>query len=387
MEETTAVVYATDDEEDVLGVKDLLERQGITCALLMRSDNYLFGPGILNDGLPRLAGRYAIQVSPEDIERSTTLIEEGRSLTVAEAPTSVPGVTQSSTKTAGASSDGGKVSAARPAGLLESIVFVVVFAAAAFAISWALHLVGFRFRLAATVDMFVRIAAFYVVAAVIKNRLHRPALDMANLAPAPFGTFALTVLGYIGIFLLLPPIDDFLARAIPFYERSIQIAQRLYVASDVVGTLLRSSLVTPILEETLFRGIVFAGLSRHHRLSTALVVSSLIFALYHLNPAQFLGPLLSGLLFAAAYHRSASLLPCFLGHALNNFVWFVSSFYHSVSNPEKWLFDLDPSLDVPRIIVGAAILILSVAVLLHSTRKSDNRSSEDKAVAPGSSAI
>jgi membrane protease YdiL (CAAX protease family) len=210
---------------------------------------------------------------------------------------------------------------------------------------------------------------------------------MASLSPAPFGTYALTVLGYIGIFLLLPPINDYLGRVFPFYEHSVQSLQRLYVANDVVGTLLRSSLVTPVLEETLFRGIVFAGLARRYRLSTALVVSSLIFALYHHNVAQVLGPLLSGLLFAAAYQRFASLLPCFLGHALTNFVWFISSFYHSLSNPERRLFNLDPSLDVPRIIVGGIVLSLSVALLLCSTRKKESGSSDTNRMALGSSAI
>jgi membrane protease YdiL (CAAX protease family) len=197
---------------------------------------------------------------------------------------------------------------------------------------------------------------------------------MASLVPGPFSTYALTVAGYLGIFLLLPPVDGFLAQAFPFYERSIQIAQRLYVSNDVVGTLLRSSFVGPVLEETLFRGVIFAGLARNYRLSTALVASSLIFALSHYNPAQFIGPLLSGLLFAAAYQRTSSLLPCFLGHGLNNFVWFLSSFSRSISHSERALLHLDPSLDVPRIMVGAIVLALSLAVLLRPRRNKSNGS-------------
>ncbi len=374
MEETTAVVYAADDEEDILRVRDLLEREGITCALIMRSDNYLYGPGILNEGLRLLAGKYAIQVHPDDEERSLALIEESQSPTVTEAPAGAAAVPQSSKETPWASTSAETAPVARPARLIESIVFAATFIVAAFGIGEALILVGFRFRLWATVDIFVRIAAFMIVAAVIKNRLHRPALDMASLVPGPLSTYALTVAGYLGIFLLLPPIDGFLAQAFPFYERSIQIAQRLYVSSDVVGTLLRSSFVSPVLEETLFRGVIFAGLTRNYRLSTALVASSLVFALSHCNPAQFIGPLLSGLLFAAAYQRTSSLLPCFLGHGLNNFAWFLSSFSRSISHSERALFHLDPSLDVPRIIVGAMVLALSLAVLLRPRRNKNNGS-------------
>lgn len=387
MEETTAVVYAADDEEDILRVRDLLEREGIACALIMRSYNYLYGPGILNEGLPLLAGKYVIQVHPADEERSLALIEGGQSPVVAEEPASSPAMPQPSTEAPGASSSAETAPVARPARLVESIVFAAIYLVAAFAIGETLVLVGFRFRLWATVDIFVRIAAFMIVAAVIKNRLHRPALDMASLVPGPLSTYALTVAGYVGIFLLLPPVDEFLAQAFPFYERSIQIAQRLYVSSDVVGTLLRSSFVTPVLEETLFRGVIFAGLALNYRLSTALVASSLIFALSHHNPAQFIGPLLSGLLFAAAYQRSSSLLPCFLGHGLNNFVWFLSSFSRSISHSERALFHLDPSLDVPRIIVGAIVLALSVAVLLRSRRNKNNGSGGHDRISLGAGAI
>ena len=215
MEETTAVVYAADDEEDILRVRDLLEREGITCALIMRSDNYLYGPGILNEGLPLLAGKYAIQVHPDDQERSLALIEDGQSPTVTEAPAGAAAVPQPSKETIGASSSTETPPVARPARLVESIVFAAIFLVAAIGISEALYLVGFRFRLWATVDIFVRIAAFMIVAAVIKNRLHRPALEMAALVPGPLSTYALTIAGYVGIFLLLPLLMGFLLTLSP----------------------------------------------------------------------------------------------------------------------------------------------------------------------------
>jgi membrane protease YdiL (CAAX protease family) len=388
VEETTAVVYAGDDEDDILSVKDLLEREGIACSLIMRSENYLYGPGILNEGMPLLAGKYVIRVPVEDEQRSLELIEHLQTPAMGEASDSTHITLRPSTEMLSASSAAETVPVARPARLVESIVFAAIFPAAAFAIIWALYLLGFSFRLRATVDIFVRIAAFMIVAAVIKSRLHRPALEMASLVPGPPATYVLTLAGYIGIFLLLSPVDRFLAQAFPFYERSIQVAQRLYVSSDVVGTLLRSSFVTPVLEETLFRGVIFAGLARNYRLPTALVASSLIFALYHHNPAQFIGPLLGGLLFAAAYHRSSSLIPCFLGHGLNNFVWFVESFYRSFSHSERGLFEVDSSLDVPRVIVGTLVLALSVAVLLGTRSNKNHGPGGDKSLDKvGTSAI
>ena len=188
-------------------------------------------------------------------------------------------------------------------------------------------------------------------------------------------------------FCCCPPLMSFLLTLSPSMSARSKLLKGSTFQATLLERYLRSSFVTPVLEETLFRGVIFAGLARNHRLSTALIASSLIFALFHHNPAQFIGPLLSGLLFAAAYQRSCSLLPCFLGHGLNNFVWFLSSFYHSISHSERALFHLDPSLDVPRIIVGAIVLALCVAVLLRSKRNKDKGSGGNSRVGLEASAI
>ena len=108
-------------------MKELLEREGVACELVMRSDNYLYGPGILNDGLPLIAGRYAIQVRPEDEEHSLELIEGGQSPMTEELAAETP-------QRSGEAPEAEKVSVARPARLLEAIVFVAIFLAALFAI-------------------------------------------------------------------------------------------------------------------------------------------------------------------------------------------------------------------------------------------------------------
>lgn len=65
----------TDDENDAIRARDLLEKKGISCAIAMRSDNYLFWPNILNDGVPLLGGKYVIQVPPDDVDRSLTIMD------------------------------------------------------------------------------------------------------------------------------------------------------------------------------------------------------------------------------------------------------------------------------------------------------------------------
>ena len=76
----------------------------------------------------------------------------------------------------------------------------------------------------------------------------------------------------------------------------------------------------PIIEEALFRGIIVGGLLAHRSKYQAAIWSAILFGIYHLNPAQFPVAFILGLVFAWWIIQTGSLLPCLLGHALNNFL-------------------------------------------------------------------
>ena len=73
------------------------------------------------------------------------------------------------------------------------------------------------------------------------------------------------------------------------------------------GILLEASvygLYMPFIEEMLFRGILFSRLYRLSGRVTAAALSSLIFGLYHWNPAQGVYAFVMGLVFALAYEKT-----------------------------------------------------------------------------------
>jgi len=84
------------------------------------------------------------------------------------------------------------------------------------------------------------------------------------------------------------------------------------------GSILALVIVAPVTEELLFRGLILRGFLSHYRVHTALVTSALLFGLFHLNPWQFVHTTAIGLLFAWWFLKTRSLIPCILGHALNN---------------------------------------------------------------------
>ena len=79
-----------------------------------------------------------------------------------------------------------------------------------------------------------------------------------------------------------------------------------------------------ILEEVIFRGLLFKALCKDN-LKTAVIISSVTFGIGHivnlLNGADFLPTLLqiiyataAGFLFTILFHRSGTLIPCIITH-------------------------------------------------------------------------
>ena len=82
------------------------------------------------------------------------------------------------------------------------------------------------------------------------------------------------------------------------------------------------------LEEVIFRGLLFRAMEKDN-LKKAIIVSSLTFGIGHIvnlfNGADFIPTLMQigyaisiGYLFVIIFHKSKSLIPCILAHALNN---------------------------------------------------------------------
>ena len=82
-------------------------------------------------------------------------------------------------------------------------------------------------------------------------------------------------------------------------------------------------LLAPVTEEILMRGFALNGLKRTYGSGTALLVSSLLFALLHFNMVQTLSAFICGLILGILYLRTGSLLCCMLAHGGYNLISFL----------------------------------------------------------------
>jgi CAAX protease family protein len=89
--------------------------------------------------------------------------------------------------------------------------------------------------------------------------------------------------------------------------------------AEVVADAIDSCAFAPILEEPLFRGVLYATLRLRLGPAPATLVSAALFALAHgYGVVGFVSVFASGVLWALAYERTRSLLPGMLAHAVSN---------------------------------------------------------------------
>ncbi|WP_297417553.1 CPBP family intramembrane glutamic endopeptidase [Clostridium sp.] len=81
-------------------------------------------------------------------------------------------------------------------------------------------------------------------------------------------------------------------------------------------------LLGPILEEIIFRGFILKSMRRYGNL-TAIIVTSILFSMFHLNLVQFINPVLMGIVLAFIAIKSESIIPSIIAHIFNNTITFL----------------------------------------------------------------
>ncbi|HAH25875.1 MAG TPA: hypothetical protein DCL77_19310 [Prolixibacteraceae bacterium] len=136
----------------------------------------------------------------------------------------------------------------------------------------------------------------------------------------------------------------------------------------IYGAILKIVIIAPITEELIFRGIIMHGLMRNYSKFTAIFVSALMFALFHLNPWQFPATLVLGILLGILMVRTRNIYLCILGHAINNgLVLFSMQYANEIQNTSFSHSSKSNQLIISAFVATAA---LSLIFLLSRSLKS-----------------
>lgn len=132
-----------------------------------------------------------------------------------------------------------------------------------------------------------------------------------------YGVYLVSVVGVTQLPSLLPGL------ALTPAQVGIHLLGDTTTLSTVIYLVLLG-LIAPIAEELLFRGFVYAALRNHLSTLPAILLSSVAFALMHVNTPGNWQILVFGVVLGVLYERTRSVIPCVVCHALNNLLVFAA---------------------------------------------------------------
>ena len=172
-------------------------------------------------------------------------------------------------------------------------------------------------------------ASLFTFAVVVAFGIRRSGAawrDVLPLRPVPLFLLAPMAVAVLGVGILLSEADNLLRTVLPppaWLER--MFAELAGGRRSLWGSIALLVVAAPVTEEALFRGLILRGFLARYAVRRAIVVSALLFAVFHLNPWQLAGAATAGMLFAWWRAATGSLVPGLVCHALNNAMPIIAS--------------------------------------------------------------
>ena len=197
--------------------------------------------------------------------------------------------------------DGSAIFVGVPVGIIAATAMSGVFAATGIAFSVV------RFRDPFSSLGFVKTSGF-------KPYLFAVAMWIVGLSVLMFWVQALV---WFGVDSLVPP--DTAKKALDEAD------------GNIVATIILVGILGPMAEEIFFRGFVLPGLVKKFGIIWALVISSVVFGLFHIDPGAIVPTFALGLVLGWVYLKTGSIWPAMFAHGLHNTVAVLIAKYVTVS--------------------------------------------------------
>lgn len=191
-----------------------------------------------------------------------------------------------------------------------------------------------------------------LIFAIIQKSKNQRALDHSQplfksrsvpIAVYILSLFAIPIMAMISVPIAqLIPIPEMFKEQLDFLQGDLNIFHFLTIV-----------LAAAFFEESIFRGIILDGFLRKYQPQKAILYSAFLFALMHMNPAQFPHTMLLGIVIGWLYYRTQSIWPCIWIHMVNNGLVFSALFFS----------DVDPSA-TPEPSTGMILLSIPIGIVL-----------------------
>ena len=103
-----------------------------------------------------------------------------------------------------------------------------------------------------------------------------------------------------------------------FYLNKYLIHSNLYELGDIKYGIISTVLIGPIIEELIFRGIMYNELKTKYSINKSIFITTTIFSLMHLNIIQIIYAFILGYILNKMYEKRKNIIYCILLHMISN---------------------------------------------------------------------
>lgn len=184
-----------------------------------------------------------------------------------------------------------------------------------------------------------------------------------GLYPAPVSALAGGVLAGAGLVSVAPQLEAWQARLFPpppGYMEGLNEVLRASGGGSLLMALLSLAVVPAFFEEAMFRGVLLGAALRRYGFAFSVLLTGLLFGLFHLDPHRMPVLALTGVLISWAAAVSGSLWPAVAMHLTNNALALILVNSQAVEG-QTWV---DETGDVPLTWLSAGIALVAAGSLL-----------------------
>jgi membrane protease YdiL (CAAX protease family) len=149
---------------------------------------------------------------------------------------------------------------------------------------------------------------------------------------------------------------------IPMPDFMIEIFMQMAGRNGTIS-FLTIVIAAPVFEELIFRGIMLNGLLKRYNPTKAILISSLLFGLIHLNPWQFISAFIIGVFAGWIYYKTQKLSFAIIIHMINNgLAFFTMTMSDTTVHPDAPLIESYGGLSTFLLITLGSILIVILGI-------------------------
>ena len=166
--------------------------------------------------------------------------------------------------------------------------------------------------------IFISLISFGVVLLIGFNKTNRKFNEVFKINKVSPILWGIVTIITIGMSIVVSEIDNLFQLILPMSEFFKEVFQTITVDQPLIISIIYIGLIAAFSEELLFRGLFLDGFINNYSKKKAIIISALLFGLFHLNPWQFITGFIFGLVLAWICIETKSILLCIYIHFLNN---------------------------------------------------------------------